>query len=103
MALDREDLRSWYRDAMRRRLAELRDFRSDLRDGRPEAFDAARAVAQALRGSGATFGYPELSVAAGHVESASDSAVLRRTEGLIEDVRRLASGDTSDDSVAAEW
>jgi CheY-like chemotaxis protein len=103
VALDREDLKSWYRDAMQRRLDELRSFRSDLREGLPEAYDAARAIAQALRGSGATFGYPELSAAAGHVESAPDSAILRLTEGLIEHISRLAAGEDASDSVAAEW
>lgn len=103
VTLDREDLKRWYREAMLRRLGELRVVRHDLRGGRPGAHDAARAVAQALRGSGATFGYPELSAVAGHAESAPDSAVVRRTEGLIERVRRLAAGDEAGDSVAGEW
>jgi CheY-like chemotaxis protein len=103
VALDREDLKSWYRGAMQRRLQELRGFRAPLLAGRPEAYDGARAVAQALRGSGATYGYPELSAVAGHVESAPDAAVLRRTEGLIERVRRLSAGEVANETVAAEW
>ena len=103
MTLESEDLKRWYREAMQRRLGELRGFRADLRESLPAAHDAARAVAQALRGSGATFGYPELSAAAGHVESAADSEVFRLNEGLIECVRRLAVGDDAEDSVGAEW
>ena len=103
VTLDREDLKQWYREAMQRRLVELRGFRPDLRAGEPSAYDAARAVAQALRGSGGTFGYPDLSAAAAQVESAPDSAVLRRTEGLIEHVRHLASGEGAGDSLGAEW
>ena len=103
MTLDRDDLKRWYREAMLRRLDELRGLRHDLRAGRADACDAARAVGQALRGSGATFGYPDLSAAAGQVEAAPDSEVLRRTEGLIERVRHLASGQEPGDRVGAEW
>ena len=103
MTLDREDLKRWYREAMQRRLVELRGFRRDLRAGEPSAYNAARAVAQALRGSGATFGYPDLSAAAAQVESAADSAVLRMTEGLIEHVRHLSAGEGASDSLGAEW
>lgn len=104
MTFDREGLKRWYRDAMHRRLDELRDLRTDLRSADPVAIDAARAVAQALRGSGATYGYPELSDAAAMVESAPDAAVFRRVEGLIEQVRRLALGDESGVAgLGVEW
>lgn len=105
MTLDREGLRLWYRGAMERRLAELRGLRQDLRAGSPGAYDAARSIAQALRGSGATFGFPRLSVVAAQVEAAPDRSVLRRTDGLIEHVRRLSAseGATADETVGAEW
>ena len=104
MALDREDLKSWYRGAMQGRLVELRGFRAPLRAGEPGAHDAARAVAQALRGSGATFGYPQLSISAGHVEAARDAELLRRIEGLIEQVRRLTTeAEALEGSIGAEW
>ncbi|MDH3271994.1 MAG: response regulator [Gemmatimonadota bacterium] len=103
MALDREDLKSWYRGAMQGRLVELRGFRAALRSTESGAHDATRSVAQALRGSGATFGYPELSVAAGHVESAPDSELLRRMEGLIEHLHRLATQDEGAGTLVVEW
>lgn len=105
MALDREGLKLWYRGALARRLVELRGLRADLAAGRAEAYDAARSVAQALRGSGATFGFPRLSVVAAQVESAPDRSVLRRTDGLIEQVRRLSARDgaASEETVGAEW
>jgi len=89
---------------MRRRVTELRDLRAGLLAGTAESIDAARAVAQALRGSGATYGYPELSAGAGMVEAASDGAVYRRVEGLIEGVRALAFEDEpGGQGVGAEW
>ncbi len=90
MKPDREQLRAWYRQAMVRRADELRALRPGLDASDPSAIDAVRAVAQALRGSGASFGFPELTSAAALVESASDANVLRRAEGLIEHLRRLS-------------
>lgn len=101
--LDREHLKRWYREAMQQRLSELRALRQGLRAKDSSACDAARAIAQALRGSGATFGFPELSTAAGQVESASDAEVWRRSEGLIELVRALAAGEEEEVSIGAEW
>jgi CheY-like chemotaxis protein len=105
VTLDREGLKLWYRGAMERRLGEMRALRADLRAGHSAAYDAARSVAQALRGSGATFGFPRLSAVASQVESAPDRSVLRRTDGLIEHVRRLSApdGDASTEIVGAEW
>jgi len=104
VTLDREGLKLWYRGALERRLDELRGLRVDLREGRSGSYDAARSVAQALRGSGATFGFPGLSAVAGQIESAPDHSVLRRVDGLVEHVRGLASADRGRSSgVAAEW
>jgi CheY-like chemotaxis protein/HPt (histidine-containing phosphotransfer) domain-containing protein len=103
VTLDREHLKRWYREAMKHRLSELRALRQGLRAGDPSVCDAARAIAQALRGSGATFGFPHLSAAAGQVESAGDAVVWRRSEGLIELVRALAAGDEADAHIGAEW
>ncbi len=104
MTFDREGLQRWYREAMRRRLAELRDLRAGLAAGDAAAQDAARSVAQSLRGSGATYGYPGLSEAASMVESAPDASIRRRVEGLIEDVRRLAVADEPQGGgLGAEW
>jgi len=104
VTLDREGLKLWYRGAMERRLEELRGLRAELAQRTPGAFDTTRSVAQALRGSGATFGFPGLSAAAAHVETSPDVCLLRRTDGLIERVRRLASQEASDaQATTGEW
>lgn len=99
---DREQLRSWYRQAMARRAEELRALRDGLQTGDAQACDAARAVGQALRGSGATFGFPEVTAVAGLVENSPDADILRRVEGLIEHLGRLSRpGDGK--VIRAEW
>jgi CheY-like chemotaxis protein/HPt (histidine-containing phosphotransfer) domain-containing protein len=104
VTLDREGLKLWYRGAMARRLDELRGLRAQLIQRNQSAFDAARSVAQALRGSGATFGFSHLSAAAAHVEASADGALLRRTDGLIERLRRLATEQGPDaDGSTGEW
>jgi CheY-like chemotaxis protein/HPt (histidine-containing phosphotransfer) domain-containing protein len=103
MAVDTERLRRWYLDAMARRVDELRDLRGKLIAGEALAFDAARRVAQALRGSGGTFGFPELTAVAQLVETAPDSDTLRRVEGLIEYLHGLRRADEGSTRVNVEW
>jgi len=102
MPVERDSLRRWYLDAMARRIDELRDLRSRLIAGEGAAFDASRRVAQALRGSGGTFGFPQLSAVAQLVETSRDSDTLRRVEGLIEYLHGLRREEASS-SVHAEW
>jgi CheY-like chemotaxis protein/HPt (histidine-containing phosphotransfer) domain-containing protein len=99
---DREQLRAWYRQALTRRAGELRALRERLAAGDPEAMVEARAVGQALRGSGATFGFGELSDEAALVESAPDAHIVRRVEGLIERLARLSTPEGGR-AVHVEW
>ena len=103
MAVDTERLRRWYLDAMARRVDELRELRGKLIAGEAPAFDAARRVAQALRGSGGTFGFPQLTAVAQLVETAPDSDTLRRVEGLIEYLHGLRRADEGSTRVHVEW
>jgi len=100
---DRERLRAWYRQAMARRADELRALREGLVARDASACDDARAVGQALRGSGATFGFPDLTAVAGLVERSSDKDILRRTEGLIEHLLGLVNAAGGGELVYAEW
>jgi len=88
---------------MRGRIAELRALRGLVQAGDPAALDGARAVGQALRGSGATFGFPELSAVAGRLESSADRDVLRRVEGLITELHSVAGGGDGPVPFRAEW
>lgn len=88
---------------MRRRIDELRRLRSGIRARQPAAFDAARQIGQALRGSGATFGFPELSAVASVLETSEDRHVLRRLEGLITELHGVTQGELHEHVFAAEW
>jgi len=104
LSLAREQLQGWYRQAMLRRIVELRGLRDRIRRRDAAAFDAVRSVGQALRGSGGTFGYPELSAAATLVETATDADVPRRLEGLIAELHRLRAPDDPEPATRApEW
>jgi CheY-like chemotaxis protein/HPt (histidine-containing phosphotransfer) domain-containing protein len=103
MAVDTEALRRWYLDAMARRIDELRELRARLIEGDKASFDAARRVAQALRGSGGTFGFPQLTAVAELVEMAPDSDTLRRVEGLIEHLHGVRRGAQEPARVRVEW
>jgi len=100
---DPEALKAWYRQAMARRIGELRELRPGLASREAAAADAARAVAQALRGSGGTFGFPEISAAAHLVETADDAQIARRVEGLIERLLAFHAGVEEGAGVWAEW
>jgi len=88
---------------MVRRIEELRALRAQLTNGDEAACAAARQIGQALRGSGSTFGFADLSAVAAIVETSSDEETLRRVEGLITELHVLARGDESESSVRAEW
>ncbi len=103
MTLDRDALRAWYRQAMGRRIEELRSLRRGLSAADAQACDQARAVAQALRGSGATFGFPELSHASALVETSGNADLPRRVEGLVERLHVLVGPEDDAGSVHAEW
>lgn len=102
MTRDRAELQTWYRQAMARRIEELRALRGPLQAEEEGACDRARAIGQALRGSGATFGFPDLTAVAALLETSVDRETLRRVEGLIAELFELvADGGTG--AVRAEW
>ncbi len=103
MTPDRAELQSWYRAAMVRRIDELRALRVPLASGDEIACAAARQIGQALRGSGSTFGFADLSAVAAIVETSSDEETLRRVEGLITELHILAREDESVPSIRVEW
>jgi len=79
-----EELRSLYRRALPARIGALESARAAADD------DAARRVAHALRGSGGTYGFPEISTAAAAVEDADDASLHARLDELIALLRTTA-------------
>lgn len=85
------------------RIDELLELRAGVGEGDAGACDELREVGQALRGSGGTFGFPELSAAAGLVETTPDAHALRRLEGLVVELRRLAEEGRGERAKRFEW
>lgn len=78
---------------MRGRAAELGGLREAVAAGNHRAEDEARRVGMSLRGSGATFGFPHITAVAGLLETSRDDEVLRRVEGLLEELERFTGVD----------
>lgn len=81
------DMQALYRQALPARIAAL----EEARDARQES--ELRAIAHALRGSGATYGFPGVTEAAGALESAPPEELSARTGELLA-VLRSVMADT---------
>jgi HPt (histidine-containing phosphotransfer) domain-containing protein len=94
-----DDLRRLYRDALRIRLEALAASRSVLVSAETgqevdaaslsvaDAATAARRIAHALRGSGGTYGFPEVTQAAAAVEDATPAQLVGRLDALMQLLR----------------
>jgi CheY-like chemotaxis protein len=88
---------------MQGRIVELRDLCGNLEAGDVDACNAARKIGQALRGSGGSFGFPELSAVAAIVEASRDEDALRHVEGLIADLQILSGAEGAEGLFQPEW
>lgn len=99
-AFDRERLQAWYRSAMRRRIAELEALRPGLTRGDSEARAAARSIGHALRGSGGSFGFPQVTGAGAALEDAEAGGFARAYEGALHVLRGVAWPEAPDEAHA---
>ena len=74
---DMEDLQAYYRSSLKDRI---------------ETLEAVRRTAHSLKGTGSSFGFPEVTRAAQVVLDAPDSAVSETAAAMIEILRRVAAG-----------
>ena len=84
-----EELRSSYLNSLKDKLEALEKAKDDYLNDELEAKDTLRSIAHKLRGSGGTYGFPELSELAGKLEDASSDSVVVHSDNLIELVRDL--------------
>lgn len=82
-----DDLKSVYRKALPARIAALEAACDAIGRDRGAAL---RGIAHSLRGSGATYGFPEVTAAAAAVEDAPESALRSRADDLIGVLREVA-------------
>lgn len=76
-----------YRERLKLHAAALRAARDDVAAGHEEGEATIRRIAHSLRGSGGTYGFPELSERAGRVEDAAHGEFLEPLEALLELIR----------------
>jgi HPt (histidine-containing phosphotransfer) domain-containing protein len=84
-----DELQRMYRQALPDRIAALSAARED---GSAEAVSAIRRIAHTLRGSGGTYGFPEISDAARAVEDAGAPDLDARLDELIAVLQEAAEG-----------
>jgi CheY-like chemotaxis protein len=77
-----EKLKRFYRQALGARIAELQEAHA-LLPGEPGAELRIRRVAHALRGSGGTYGFPDITVAAAAVEDAPLAVLAAEVDALL--------------------
>ncbi|MBI2191094.1 MAG: response regulator [Planctomycetes bacterium] len=87
-----DDLKHLYRQGMAARIDALEAARKSLEKQGTPAVESIRRIAHSLRGSGGSFGFPEVTEAAGALEDAPDGEILSRLEKLLDVLREIASG-----------
>jgi len=88
-----EELKEQYRLSLPDKISAIKALLLDVRAGKADAGERLRLIAHTLHGSGSTFGYPEISLAAKAVEHASADELLKELAILI---RALVSAAYSD-------
>lgn len=88
------DFRRFYRDALGARASALRTALDGLEHLPEESAAAIRRIAHSLRGSGGTYGFPEISAAAGVVEDAPPQEIAEATRRLLNVVHGTTSTAT---------
>ncbi len=87
-----EDLKRHYRVALAKRIDALEPARVALLEGEPgAAADTIRQIAHQLKGSGSTYGYPEITAAAEALQNAPEKEILARLDALLVILRKVAS------------
>jgi len=78
-----EELKAQYQYSLAEKIRHIKALLQEMREGKPDAIDQLRIVAHSLHGSGATFGFPEITEAARKVEHADNDEVLAQLAALI--------------------
>lgn len=90
-----DDLKAYYRGSLKNRIETLETVRQALGED-PEARESILRIAHSLRGTGATYGFNEITEAAAGVLAAPAEALPEATEKLIEIMRQVATASPED-------
>jgi HPt (histidine-containing phosphotransfer) domain-containing protein len=87
-----DELKRFYRQALPARIAALEAAREGARRLEPDALASVRRLAHSLKGSGATYGFPEVTAAARRVEEAPDAEIPALIDSLVAVLRQVVGG-----------
>lgn len=85
----------YYREALAAHISAIEAAGQAMRDPARDAAGSIRRIAHSLRGSGGTYGYPEISEAAGAVEEAPDAQLAPRCERLMGVIRTVLASQAA--------
>jgi HPt (histidine-containing phosphotransfer) domain-containing protein len=88
-----DELKELYRQALPPRIEALESARRDAAASPEEASRAVRRLAHSLRGSGGTYGFPEVTRAAALVEAAPPERLTQALDELLATLRAVAAGE----------
>lgn len=85
-----EDIKHGYREALVKRIDILESAGADLLAGKPGAADTIRQIVHQLKGSGGTYGYPEITAAAEALQNAREKEIPAGLDALLVILRKVA-------------
>ncbi len=95
-----DDLRAFFREGIVARIKALESAQRALVRGDEEANEAIRRIAHSLRGSGGTYGFPEVTSSAALVEDCAGESLGEALEELLSTLREVAeSGDNDEQKI----
>jgi len=99
----RTELRDWYRESVRERLAQLNALLVAVGRRDREAELAARETVETLRGSGGSYGFEAVTRAAELVVSAERDLFYPRLTGFLDVLRDVTEGGSGGGSIPHGW
>lgn len=92
------ELRAWYRTRLGARIAALESARGGLERKESESLESVRRIAHQLRGSGATYGFPEITESARRLEESAPATISEAVDGLLATLRSASEAGDEDRS-----
>ena len=91
-----DELKRYYRENLGPRIEALETAAAALPD--PASAEAARRLAHTLKGSGGTYGFPEVTEVAARAEAAPAAELEAAIAALVEVLRRVSAGEGGEDA-----
>lgn len=91
-----EDLKKWYRAGLATRIEALKSAQREMDSG-SETIESVRRIAHTLRGSGATYGFPQISESAAALEDAVPAAFGSALAKLLATIKEVCAAPEAED------